>query len=74
MKQIEVINSSEYPSPFSSQSAALISSEHSDLKKETDQMKDDPSHKEKYGSSLLGPFWDGFTLQGNFCIDFAPVT
>ena len=37
-------------------------------------MKDDPSHKEKYGSSLLGPFWDGFTLQGNFCIDFAPVT
>ena len=36
--------------------------------------KGDSAHKEKDGSSLLGPFWDGLTLQGNFCIDFAPVT
>ena len=30
--------------------------------------KDDLSHMEKNGSSLLGRFWDGLTLQGNLNI------
>lgn len=35
---------------------------------------DDSPHKEMDASSLLGPLWDGLTLQEKFFIDFTSVT